>query len=136
MSATTAAQARLAARASSTYVRPVCTDDRGGSMSIQATTFDAIVIGSGISGGWAAKELCEKGLKTLVLERGRELEHRTYPTEHVPSWEFPLRDRRLTADQAPKHPTQSHVYLFRESTREYFLEDAKNPYLQDRPFLW
>jgi choline dehydrogenase-like flavoprotein len=49
---------------------------------------------------------------------------------------FPLRDRRLTAEQAPKHPIQSHVYLFRESTRQYFLEDAKNPYVQDEPFLW
>jgi choline dehydrogenase-like flavoprotein len=102
----------------------------------QRDEYDAIVVGSGISGGWAAKELCEKGLKTLVLERGRELEHRKYTTEHVPSWDFPLRDRKLTADQAPKHPIQSHVYLFRESTRQYFLEDAKNPYVQDEPFLW
>ncbi|MBW3630785.1 MAG: GMC family oxidoreductase, partial [Gemmatimonadetes bacterium] len=103
---------------------------------LQRQEYDAIVVGSGISGGWAAKELCEKGLTTLVLERGRELEHRKYTTEHVPSWEIPLRDRKLTVEQAPKHPIQSHVYLFRESTRQYFLEDAKNPYVQDEPFLW
>ena len=53
-------------------------------------TFDAIVIGSGISGGWAAKELCEKGLKTLVLERGRNIEHiKDYPTYNKSIWEFP-----------------------------------------------
>jgi choline dehydrogenase-like flavoprotein len=55
-------------------------------------TFDAIVIGSGISGGWAAKELCEKGLKTLVLERGRNIEHKKdYPTANLSRWEIPHR---------------------------------------------
>ncbi|WP_462219469.1 NAD(P)-binding protein, partial [Ferruginibacter sp.] len=55
-------------------------------------TFDAIVIGSGISGGWAAKELCEKGLKTLVLERGRNIEHnKDYPTANLSRWELPHR---------------------------------------------
>jgi choline dehydrogenase-like flavoprotein len=103
---------------------------------LQREEYDAIVVGSGISGGWAAKELCEKGLKTLVLDRGRDLPHGNYPTEHVPSWQFPLRDRRLTAEQAPEHPIQSHVYLFRESTRQYFIEDAKSPYIQEKPFLW
>jgi choline dehydrogenase-like flavoprotein len=103
---------------------------------LQREEFDAIVVGSGISGGWAAKELCEKGLRTLVLDRGRDLAHGDYPGEHVPSWEFPLRDRRLTAEQAPEHPIQSHVYLFRESTRDYFIKDAESPYVQERPFLW
>jgi choline dehydrogenase-like flavoprotein len=103
---------------------------------LQREEYDAIVVGSGISGGWAAKELCEGGLRTLVLERGRDLAHRDYPTEHVPDWEFPLRDRRLTPEQAPEHPIQAHVYLFRESTRQYFIEDAKSPYVQAKPFLW
>ena len=55
-------------------------------------TYDAIVIGSGISGGWAAKELCEKGLKTLVLERGRPVEHiKDYPTATLSRWDLPHR---------------------------------------------
>src|ERR1700680_2820283 len=59
---------------------------------INTTRYDAIVIGSGISGGWAAKELCEKGLKTLVLERGRDVEHiKDYPTMNTPRWQFDLR---------------------------------------------
>ncbi|CAN5751553.1 GMC family oxidoreductase [soil metagenome] len=103
---------------------------------LQRQEYDAIVVGSGISGGWAAKELCEGGLKTLVLERGRDQAHGDYPTEHVPDWKFPLRDRRLTPEQAPEHPIQSHVYLFRESTRRYFIEDAKSPYVQAQPFMW
>src|SRR5262250_3930994 len=57
-------------------------------------TYDAIVIGSGISGGWAAKELCEKGLKTLVLERGRNVEHiKDYVTANTPPWGLPHRDQ-------------------------------------------
>ena len=55
-------------------------------------TYDAIVIGSGISGGWAAKELTEKGLKTLLLERGRMVRHGDYPTATLHSWELPNRD--------------------------------------------
>ena len=58
----------------------------------QQHTYDAIVIGSGMSGGWAAKELCEQGLSTLVLERGRQVEHnKDYPTATTPIWEFPHR---------------------------------------------
>src|SRR5207245_2742657 len=60
-------------------------------------TYDAIVVGSGITGGWAAKELTEKGLRTLMIERGRDVVHRKdYITEHKPSWELPLRDARLS----------------------------------------
>ena len=61
-------------------------------MNSESNVFDAIVIGSGISGGWAAKELCEKGLKTLVLERGRDVKHlKDYPTAHRHPWEFEYR---------------------------------------------
>ena len=64
---------------------------------LQREEYDAIVVGSGISGGWAAKELTEKGLRTLVLERGRNVEHqKDYVTEHVPPWEMPNRNRRVT----------------------------------------
>src|SRR3979409_1507644 len=59
------------------------------SKGVQQNTYDAIVIGSGISGGWAAKELCERGLKTLVLERGRNVVHnKDYPTANMKPWEF------------------------------------------------
>ncbi|MPY88265.1 MAG: GMC family oxidoreductase [Luteitalea sp.] len=98
--------------------------------------YDAIVVGSGISGGWAAKELTEKGLKTLVLERCRNQEHGDYPTEHQPSWAFPLRERKLTPAQAPDHPTQAHTPSFREATKHFYLKDAENPYVQRKPFLW
>jgi choline dehydrogenase-like flavoprotein len=63
-----------------------------------ANTFDAIVIGSGISGGWAAKELCEQGMKTLVLERGRDVKHlKDYPTATTPPWDFKYRGRMSEA---------------------------------------
>jgi choline dehydrogenase-like flavoprotein len=103
---------------------------------LQREEFDAIVVGSGMSGGWAAKELTEKGLKTLVLERGRDVRHGDYPTEHRPAWEFPLRERRLTPQQEPRHPIQGDCSAFREATKHFFIEDAKNPYVQAKPFQW
>lgn len=73
-------------------------------------TFDAIVIGSGISGGWAAKELAEKGLKTLVLERGRDVKHNIdYPTTNKHPWEFEHRNN-LTADIIAENPVASRCY--------------------------
>jgi choline dehydrogenase-like flavoprotein len=63
-------------------------------------TYDAIVIGSGISGGWAAKELAEKGLKTLVLERGRDVKHGEYPTAMMESWQFEGRNKLANVDGA------------------------------------
>ncbi|MEL6925112.1 MAG: GMC family oxidoreductase [Bacteroidota bacterium] len=101
-------------------------------------TFDAIVVGSGISGGWAAKELCEKGLKTLVLERGRSLEHITgYPTASLPPWSFDHRGRQ-TQEDIEKHPVQSRVYAFNEGTRHLWINDNDYPYTtpEDKPFLW
>lgn len=71
---------------------------------VQQNSFDAIVIGSGISGGWAAKELCEHGLKTLVLERGRNVEHnKDYPTATVKPWEFKHRGQ-MTKDHIENNP--------------------------------
>ena len=68
---------------------PDTTQVNANTKGIAERTYEAIVIGSGISGGWAAKELCEKGLKTLVLERGRNIEHiKDYPTMNTPIWEF------------------------------------------------
>ncbi len=99
-------------------------------------TYDAIVIGSGISGGWAAKELCEKGLKTLVLERGRNVEHiKDYPTANLSPWE--LRHRgRITADDKDKNPFISKSYGYTEDTEHFFVKDADHPYVQEKPFEW
>lgn len=102
----------------------------------QREEYDAIVVGSGISGGWAAKELTENGLKTLVLERGRDQAHGDYPTEHRPSWEFQFRERRLTPAQEPEYPVQAQAGSFREATKHFFMRDAANPYVQAQPFMW
>ena len=99
-------------------------------------TFDAIVIGSGISGGWAAKELCEKGLKTLVLERGRNVEHpKDYPTATKDPWDFPHRERSpLTLKN--ENPIADRCYAFGEATEHFFVKDKDHPYLQEKPFDW
>ena len=99
-------------------------------------TYDAIVIGSGISGGWAAKELCEKGLRTLVLERGRNVEHiKDYPTAEKHPWELPHRGR-LTAKILEENPIVSKCYAFNESTEHFFVKDNEHPYTQVKPFDW
>ena len=104
--------------------------------SVKARTFDAIVIGSGISGGWAAKELTGKGLRTLVLERGRDVKHITdYPTTMMQPWEFDH------LGQIPKvlkdaNPIASRCYAFREDAAHFFVKDAEHPYVQEKPFDW
>jgi choline dehydrogenase-like flavoprotein len=104
--------------------------------AVKKNTFDAIVIGSGISGGWAAKELCEKGLKTLVLERGRKLDHITdYVTANTNPWEFPHHNR-LSTENAADYPIQSKCYAFNEGTQHLFVRDADHPYEQKKPFDW
>lgn len=102
----------------------------------QQNTFDAIVIGSGISGGWAAKELCEQGLKTLVLERGRNIVHnKDYPTANRHPWEFPHRGR-MTADFLKENPLISKAAGFGEDTAHFFIKDKDHPYIQEKPFDW
>jgi choline dehydrogenase-like flavoprotein len=101
--------------------------------------FDAIVVGSGVSGGWAAKELTEKGLKTLVLERGRPLVHgKGYVGEHMPTWKLPYRGLPLRELYAADYPVQSTSYAFDETTRHFWNNDRENPYVQDhgRQFDW
>ncbi|MBD0277060.1 MAG: GMC family oxidoreductase [Flavisolibacter sp.] len=99
-------------------------------------TFDAIVIGSGISGGWAAKELCEHGLKTLVLERGRNVVHiKDYPTANKNPWEFPHRNK-LTAQLKKENPLIIKGAGFAEDTMHFFIRDADQPYVQEKPFDW
>jgi len=100
--------------------------------------FDAIVVGSGITGGWAAKELTEKGLKVLVLERGKELQHGTgYLGEHAPDWKLPYQGKRPRELYEKEYPIQSKSYAFSEATRHFFTNDKQNPYVQDdKPFDW
>ncbi len=90
-------------------------------------SFDAIVVGSGITGGWAAKELCERGLKTLVIERGRKINHPDYPTATTSPWEFAHRGVR-TAEDIKEYRIQSTVYAFNEGTRQYWVKDTDHPY--------
>ena len=99
-------------------------------------TYDAIVIGSGISGGYAAKELCEKGLKTLVLERGRDVRHIVdYPTATLNPWDFPHRNKMPDAfDKA--NPIATKCYALDEATQQFFVKDADHPYVQEKPFDW
>ncbi len=98
--------------------------------------FDAIVIGSGISGGWAAKELCERGLKTLVLERGTMVEHiRDYTTATKDPWEFPHRNR-LTEAEKQHYPIQSRHYSIGEDNKHYYVKDLENPYEEKQRYDW
>ena len=99
-------------------------------------SYDAIVVGSGISGGWAAKELCEKGLKTLVLERGRNVEHlKDYPTALKGPWEF-AHHLQLPLSVTKDNPVVSRCYAFDESTAQFFVKDTEHPYEQEKPFDW
>ena len=99
-------------------------------------TYDAIVIGSGISGGWAAKELCDHGLKTLILERGKNIVHlKDYPTATKGPWEFPHRTREPIA-VTDENPVVARCYAFSEASEHFFVKDKQHPYVQDKPFDW
>jgi choline dehydrogenase-like flavoprotein len=99
-------------------------------------TYDAIVIGSGISGGWAAKELCELGLRTLVLERGRNVVHnKDYPTATMAPWEFPHR-KEMPRKFVEENPLITTAAGFGEDTAHFFIRDKDHPYVQDKPFDW
>jgi choline dehydrogenase-like flavoprotein len=106
------------------------------SKGIKDHTYEAIVIGSGASGGWAAKELCDHGVKTLVLERGRNIEHpKDYTTAMMNPWEFPHRGQlpdRITKD----NPIIGRCYAYGEDTEHLFLKDNEHPYVQEKPFDW
>lgn len=98
--------------------------------------YDAIVVGSGISGGWAAKELTEKGLKTLLLERGKDVKHITdYDTAQKPVWEFPHRGR-LTNEMKATHPVQKRDYPYSEFRPDWWVNDLECPYTEVKRFDW
>ncbi|QHS54100.1 GMC family oxidoreductase [Mucilaginibacter sp. 14171R-50] len=106
------------------------------SNKLAANTFDAIVIGSGISGGWAAKELCGQGLKTLVLERGKDVVHlKDYPTATKNPWDFPHRGQ-LPLQVKQQNPIAERCYAFGEASEHFFVKDKEHPYVQDKPFDW
>ena len=100
-------------------------------------SYDAIVVGTGISGGWAAKELCENGLKTLVLERGRMVKHRNdYPTANMDPWDFP-HNGELTAEDASKQQKQSRTgYTVKAPSKDWFVNDLEHPYNETKRFDW
>ena len=99
-------------------------------------TYDAIVIGSGISGGWAAKELCENGLKTLVLERGRIVEHiKDYPTMNNDPWDLELRGALNSAGKK-KHKIGIRSGFIGENNEHFYANDEESPYTEIKPFLW
>ena len=99
-------------------------------------SYDAIVVGSGISGGWAMKELCEKGLKTLVLERGKDIKHGDYPTANMDKWEFPNNDI-LSVEELKDYEKQNRTgYTVRHSTKHYWVKDTEHPYTEKKPFDW
>lgn len=107
------------------------------SQNNKSNTYDAIVIGSGISGGWAAKELTEKGLRTLVLERGRMVKHGDYPTANLDPWDMEHRGKTPLEEIKQNYPKQSRFPgNVRQETKHWFVKDPEHPYLEDRRFDW
>ena len=99
-------------------------------------TFDTIVVGAGMAGGWAAKEFAEQGFKTLLLERGPNVKHlEDYPTTNMLPWEFKHRGQ-LTANEIKENPIASSCYAFREDAKHFFVKDKEHPYIQKKPFDW
>lgn len=100
-------------------------------------TYDAIVVGTGISGGWAAKELCEKGFKTLVLERGRMVKHvEDYPTMNDDPWDYKYKGQ-VPREQEQRQAKQARTgYTVSEASKHWFVDDVKHPYNEIKRFDW
>lgn len=106
-------------------------------MQISINTFDSIVVGTGHSGGWAAKECCEKELKTFVLERGRNVEHiKDYADTNKDPWQLTHHGRITTEQDRINSPIQSRVYAWNEVSEKYIVNGQENPYEQVKPFDW
>ncbi|WP_339653025.1 GMC family oxidoreductase [uncultured Maribacter sp.] len=103
----------------------------------QNEIFDAIVVGTGISGGWAAKELTENGLKTLVLERGRMVTHiKDYPTMNDDPWDYPFKGE-LSQEDTKKYHVQSRVnWAPKDDNKHFFVNDLEHPYVETKRFDW
>ena len=98
--------------------------------------YDAIVVGSGISGGWAAKELTERGLRVLLLERGPNVEHvKDYKSATLAPWEVPHRGRR-TQELLANHPTLQRDYVLNELNLDWWAHESDSPYVEEKPFNW
>lgn len=105
-------------------------------MTVDTVDYDAIVIGTGITGGWAAKELTEKGLKTLVLERGRMVRHGEYPTAMKETWELPYAGRPTPDDLLHQAVAARTGYAVTQATKHWFVHDADHPYTEVQRFDW
>lgn len=104
--------------------------------AIKAQTYDAIIIGSGVTGGWAAKELTEKGLRVIMLEKGRQLEHVTgYENAMKDPWQMQY-NGRLTTEQKETHPKLSRDYPYNEMTEKYWMNDSDSMYKEEKRFDW
>lgn len=100
-------------------------------------SYDAIVVGTGISGGWAAKELCENGLKTLVLERGPMVKHiEDYKTAHLDSWDLPIQGQIPKEEQAKQMKQARTGYTTRPEHSQWFVNDLEHPYNEIKRFDW
>jgi choline dehydrogenase-like flavoprotein len=107
------------------------------SKAINDEIFDAIVIGTGISGGWAAKELCEHGLKTLVLERGRMIEHiKDYPTMYKDPWDFEFREKNTPEEKENQEKQARSGYVTDPESKHWFVDDLQHPYGETKRFDW
>ncbi|MET0535573.1 MAG: GMC family oxidoreductase [Steroidobacter sp.] len=99
-------------------------------------SYDAIVVGTGISGGWAAKELTEKGLKTLVLDRGRNVRHGEYPTATKDLWELPYGGRATAEDLKRQAVAARSGYAVAQASKHWFVDDTEHPYTEINRFDW
>jgi choline dehydrogenase-like flavoprotein len=106
------------------------------SKGVDEVSYDAIVIGSGISGGWAVKELTEKGLKVLLLERGRIINHGDYPTANLEAWEVPNRGQLTEAEWVDYQKQRRTGYTVDQFTKHHWIKDTEHPYEETKPFDW